>query len=82
MTESIRSSVVSDAPRVDAVRDEGVPAGVDERSHGDADEGFLAADQVLVCPRCHGVIVGVQAAAFTPARGRLIVTNGYCRGVG
>ncbi|MEV0168649.1 hypothetical protein B0I32_13711 [Nonomuraea fuscirosea] len=40
----------------------------------------MTADQPLICPRCHGVIAGVPATAYTRARGRLIIANGYCRG--
>ncbi|MEV0381268.1 hypothetical protein [Nonomuraea sp. NPDC050643] len=40
----------------------------------------MTADQSLVCPTCRGVPVSMQAASYTPARGRLIVTNGYCPG--
>ncbi|MEV0199234.1 hypothetical protein [Nonomuraea sp. NPDC050691] len=40
----------------------------------------MTADQPLNCPRCQGVTVAVDATAYTPARGRLIVTHGYCRG--
>ncbi|MEV0148831.1 MULTISPECIES: hypothetical protein [unclassified Nonomuraea] len=40
----------------------------------------MSADQSLICPSCQGVVVAAQSAAYTPARGRLIVTNGYCRG--
>ncbi|MFG6195546.1 hypothetical protein [Nonomuraea sp. JJY05] len=40
----------------------------------------MTADQPLICATCHGVIVAVPDSAYTPARGRLIVTNGYCRG--
>ncbi|GAA4976691.1 hypothetical protein HD597_000551 [Nonomuraea thailandensis] len=40
----------------------------------------MTTDQPLTCSSCHGVITGVPAAAHTSARGRLIVTNGYCRG--
>ncbi|MEW1845860.1 hypothetical protein AB0392_48595 [Nonomuraea angiospora] len=40
----------------------------------------MTADQPLTCSTCQGVIVGAQDSAYTPARGRLIVANGYCRG--
>lgn len=40
----------------------------------------MTADQPLVCPTCRGVIVAAHATAYTPARGRLIIANGYCRG--
>ncbi|MER6007905.1 hypothetical protein ABT120_55855 [Nonomuraea angiospora] len=40
----------------------------------------MTADQPLICSTCQGVIVGAHDSAYTPARGRLIVTNGYCRG--
>ncbi|MBN6050335.1 hypothetical protein JYK22_00205, partial [Nonomuraea sp. RK-328] len=40
----------------------------------------MTADQPFICPKCQGVTVAVDAAAYTPARGRLIVTHGYCRG--
>ncbi|MEV4573755.1 hypothetical protein AB0K16_10865 [Nonomuraea jabiensis] len=40
----------------------------------------MTADQPLTCSTCQGVIVTAQDGAYTPARGRLIVTNGYCRG--
>lgn len=40
----------------------------------------MTADQSLICPSCQGVVVAAQSASYTPARGRLIVTNGYCRG--
>jgi hypothetical protein len=36
--------------------------------------------QAPLCPACGGVIVGVDNSAYTPARGRLILTQGYCRG--
>ncbi|MGN9847317.1 hypothetical protein ACTMTI_55530 [Nonomuraea sp. H19] len=80
MTESPVSNVVTDTPSVDAVRDGGASTGAGDRSHEDAARALVTADQPLVCPSCQGVIVGVQAAAYTPARGRLIVTNGYCQG--
>ncbi len=40
----------------------------------------MTADQPLTCPTCHGVTAGASTAAYTPSRGRLIITNGYCRG--
>ncbi|MEU7856020.1 hypothetical protein [Nonomuraea sp. NPDC049141] len=39
----------------------------------------MTANHPIVCPTCQGVIVSSQAS-YTPARGRLIVTNGYCQG--
>ncbi|GAA4952416.1 hypothetical protein [Nonomuraea thailandensis] len=36
----------------------------------------------LLCPTCRGVIVGVEAGAFTVLRGQLIVSHGYCQGTG
>ncbi|SEH01164.1 hypothetical protein SAMN05444920_11994 [Nonomuraea solani] len=40
----------------------------------------MTADRPTVCPTCQGVIVSPQSDSYTPARGRLIVTNGYCPG--
>ncbi|MEW9556523.1 hypothetical protein [Nonomuraea sp. NPDC050783] len=36
--------------------------------------------QPPVCPVCGGVTVGVGSSDYTPARGRLILTRGYCSG--
>ncbi|MET8869701.1 hypothetical protein ABZW11_42795 [Nonomuraea sp. NPDC004580] len=52
-----------------------------EASHGPPDLATPAgADQPLVCTVCGGVLVGVPASAYTVARGRLILANGYCKG--
>ncbi|MEV4570403.1 hypothetical protein AB0K12_42185 [Nonomuraea sp. NPDC049419] len=52
-----------------------------EASHGPPDLATPAgADQSLVCTVCRGVLVGVPAGAYTVARGRLILANGYCKG--
>ena len=40
----------------------------------------MTANPPIVCPTCQGVIVSSEADSYTPARGRLIVTNGYCQG--
>ncbi|MEV0198736.1 hypothetical protein [Nonomuraea sp. NPDC050691] len=40
----------------------------------------MTADQSLICPRCQGVIAAADAAAYTSARARLIVTQGFCQG--
>ncbi|MCK2215946.1 hypothetical protein MF672_019405 [Actinomadura sp. ATCC 31491] len=40
----------------------------------------MTADQPLLCPTCQGVLVATDSSAYTASRGRLIVTNGYCRG--
>lgn len=40
----------------------------------------MPANHPIVCPTCQGVIVSSQTDSYTPARGRLIVTNGYCQG--
>ncbi|QYC42512.1 hypothetical protein Nocox_24545 [Nonomuraea coxensis DSM 45129] len=40
----------------------------------------MTADQPLVCPTCQGVLVAPDNSAYTAARGRLIVSNGYCQG--
>jgi hypothetical protein len=42
----------------------------------------MSANPPIVCPTCQGVIVSSQADSYTPARGRLIVTNGFCQGHG
>ncbi|GAA3465521.1 hypothetical protein [Nonomuraea roseola] len=34
----------------------------------------------ILCQVCQGVLVTSDRKAYTPARGRLIVTNGYCGG--
>ncbi|TYB71040.1 hypothetical protein FXF51_00950 [Nonomuraea sp. PA05] len=34
----------------------------------------------LTCPTCQGVVVGVDAGAYTVLRGQLILSNGYCKG--
>ncbi|GAA3160455.1 hypothetical protein [Nonomuraea salmonea] len=50
-------------------------------SHGPPELATPAgADQSLVCTVCRGVLVGVPASAYTVARGRLILANGYCKG--
>ncbi|MGW0484016.1 hypothetical protein [Nonomuraea sp. NPDC003214] len=49
----------------------------------DAPSSVTRADapaQALVCSTCQGVIVGVEAGAFTVQRGQLILSNGYCQG--
>ncbi|MFB4278484.1 MULTISPECIES: hypothetical protein [unclassified Nonomuraea] len=74
MTESPVSSVVTDPTHVDPMPEVSASTGV-----GDRTRDREAAEQPLVCPRCQGVTVGVQATAYTPERGRLIVTNGYCQ---
>ncbi|MEV4070189.1 hypothetical protein ACGFJC_26985 [Nonomuraea fuscirosea] len=56
------------------------PDGVRGRSPETAGSVPEGAEQPLTCPRCHGVIVGAQTSAYTTARARLIVTNGYCQG--
>ncbi|MEU5863434.1 hypothetical protein ABZ815_19855 [Nonomuraea sp. NPDC047529] len=33
-----------------------------------------------LCPVCQGVLPASGREAYTPLRGRLIVTNGYCAG--
>lgn len=40
----------------------------------------MSANHPIVCPTCQGVIVSSQTDSYTPARGRLIVTNGFCKG--
>ncbi|GAA1768827.1 hypothetical protein AB0K40_20745 [Nonomuraea bangladeshensis] len=40
----------------------------------------MTADQPLVCPTCQGVLIAPDNSAYTAARGRLIVSNGYCQG--
>lgn len=40
----------------------------------------MTASQPITCPTCQGVIVSAQPSSYTSARGRLIVTNGYCQG--
>ncbi|MET8991344.1 hypothetical protein ABZW49_38330 [Nonomuraea wenchangensis] len=40
----------------------------------------MTADQPVVCPTCQGVLVAPDNSAYTAARGRLIVSNGYCQG--
>ncbi|GAA2353340.1 hypothetical protein GCM10010404_01270 [Nonomuraea africana] len=40
----------------------------------------MSASEVNVCQVCQGVITPVPPEAYTSVRGRLIVTNGYCRG--
>ncbi|MEV0384800.1 hypothetical protein [Nonomuraea sp. NPDC050643] len=40
----------------------------------------MTADQPTLCPSCQGVLVVLRPGAYTPARARLIVTNGYCQG--
>ncbi|GAA2367818.1 hypothetical protein [Nonomuraea africana] len=34
----------------------------------------------ILCQVCQGVLPASGRDAYTPARGRLIVTNGYCEG--
>ncbi|MEU4549949.1 hypothetical protein [Nonomuraea dietziae] len=34
----------------------------------------------ILCQVCQGVLLASDRKAYTPARGRLIVTNGYCGG--
>lgn len=34
----------------------------------------------VLCPVCQGVLPGSGRDAYTPLRGKLIVTNGYCSG--
>ena len=34
--------------------------------------------QPIVCNKCTGVLVTTDSRDYTPQRGRLIVTNGYC----
>jgi hypothetical protein len=36
--------------------------------------------QSVLCPICQGVLPASGKGAYTPLRGRLIVTNGYCAG--
>lgn len=36
--------------------------------------------QSVLCPVCQGVLPASGRDAYTPLRGRLIVTNGYCGG--
>ncbi|MBB5782263.1 hypothetical protein [Nonomuraea jabiensis] len=36
--------------------------------------------QSVLCPVCQGVVPATGKEAYTPLRGRLIVTNGYCAG--
>lgn len=36
-------------------------------------------NQSVLCPVCQGVLPGSGREAYTAMRGRLIVTNGYCR---
>ena len=36
--------------------------------------------QSVLCPVCQGVLPASGKDAYTPLRGRLIVTNGYCGG--
>ncbi|GAA2273712.1 hypothetical protein GCM10010149_14910 [Nonomuraea roseoviolacea subsp. roseoviolacea] len=40
----------------------------------------MTADQSLICPKCQGVIAAADPAAYTPARARLIVSQGFCQG--
>ncbi|MEW9550379.1 hypothetical protein [Nonomuraea sp. NPDC050783] len=40
----------------------------------------MTPDQPLLCPLCQGVLLATHSSAYTPARSRLILTNGYCRG--
>ena len=40
----------------------------------------MRAEQPITCPTCQGVLVAMDPRAYTLARGRLIVTNGFCRG--
>ncbi|MBB6351590.1 hypothetical protein ACWGH8_18320 [Nonomuraea muscovyensis] len=42
----------------------------------------MTVEQPAICPRCQGVTVALHASAYTPARARLIVANGFCRGHG
>ncbi|MGV9775674.1 hypothetical protein [Streptosporangium sp. NPDC003464] len=34
--------------------------------------------QPIVCHTCTGVLLAADSRTYTPQRGRLIVTNGYC----
>ncbi|MEV4178974.1 hypothetical protein [Nonomuraea sp. NPDC049709] len=79
MTESPVSSVVTDPTHVDPMPEVSASTGVGDRTREHGQRDRETAEQPLVCPRCQGVTVGVQATAFTPERGRLIVTNGYCQ---
>ncbi len=36
--------------------------------------------QSVLCPVCQGVVPATGKEAYTPLRGRLILTNGYCSG--
>jgi hypothetical protein len=37
-------------------------------------------NDAVLCQVCQGVLPATGRDAYTPLRGRLIVTNGYCRG--
>ncbi|GAA3664997.1 hypothetical protein GCM10022224_031580 [Nonomuraea antimicrobica] len=37
-------------------------------------------NQSVLCPVCQGVLPASGKESYTPLRGRLIVTNGYCEG--
>lgn len=37
-------------------------------------------NQSVLCPVCQGVLPASDREAYTPLRGRLILTNGYCGG--
>jgi hypothetical protein len=37
-------------------------------------------NDAILCQVCQGVLPASGREAYTPARGRLIVTNGYCEG--
>lgn len=37
-------------------------------------------NDTVLCQVCQGVLPASGRDAYTPLRGRLIVTNGYCRG--
>lgn len=40
----------------------------------------MPTDQSICCPICKGVLIARQFGDYTAIRGRLVVSNGYCRG--
>jgi hypothetical protein len=85
MSDSPARSVVSDAPGTPTVSGapaEGMPAEAGLRAQADRVKSSPLGAESLICPTCQGVIVGVDAGAYTILRGQLIVSNGYCQGNG
>ncbi|MFG6200996.1 hypothetical protein [Nonomuraea sp. JJY05] len=56
------------------------PQRVPHRSLHVLERALMTADQPDICRTCQGVIPATHPAAYTAARGRLIVANGYCQG--